>query len=111
MRSLSQTASFVNFLHASGFTTDDCGFTVYYPTTKCWRLKSGYRSDFTMINNVCAEAGLSRPTVSRISNVTGYVTSTETVEVLCRYFGCSPGYLLTLVEDETDGQSEKHEDQ
>jgi len=51
------------------------------------------------ISDVCAETGLSRPTISRISNVPGYVTTTDTVEVLCRYFGCTPGELLALVDE------------
>ena len=55
------------------------------------------------ISDVCDETGLSRQTVSRIANVPGYVTSTETVERLCRYFGCSPGDLLQLVPEEPDG--------
>lgn len=55
------------------------------------------------ISDVCAETGLSRPTVSRLSNVPGYVTSTDTIETLCRYFGCQPGALLILVDEEPDG--------
>ena len=56
------------------------------------------------INDVCDETGLSRPTVSRVANVPGYVTSTDTVERLCRYLQCTPGDLLVLVDDESDGQ-------
>ena len=59
------------------------------------------------INDVCAEIGLSRPTVSRIANVPGYVTSTDTIERLCRYFQCTPGDLLVLVDEEPDGQASK----
>lgn len=55
------------------------------------------------IGDVCAETGLSRPTVSRLANVPGYVTSTDTIERLCRYFRCTPGDLLVLVDDEPDG--------
>lgn len=51
------------------------------------------------LNDVCAETGLSRPTVSRLANVPGYITSTDTVEKLCRYFSCKPGDLLVLVDD------------
>jgi putative transcriptional regulator len=58
------------------------------------------------LGDVSAETGLSRPTVSRIANVPGYATSTDTVEVLCRYFGCAPGDLLQMVDDETDGQTQ-----
>ena len=59
------------------------------------------------ISDVCAETGLSRPTVSRIANVPGYVTSTDTIERLCRYFRCTPGDLLVLVDEEPDGQTSK----
>ena len=58
------------------------------------------------LDEVCAATGLSRPTVSRVANIPGHVTSTETVERLCRYFGCGPGDLLVLVDEEPDGQSE-----
>lgn len=56
------------------------------------------------LNDVAEETGLSRPTLSRLANVPGYVTSTDTIEKLCRYFGCSPGELLVLIDDEPDGQ-------
>ncbi|WP_297925845.1 helix-turn-helix transcriptional regulator [Metallibacterium sp.] len=59
------------------------------------------------INDVCEATGLSRPTVSRIANVPGYVTSTDTIERLCRYFECGPGDLLVLVDREPDGQASK----
>ncbi len=55
------------------------------------------------LGDVCAETGLSRPTVSRLANVPGYVTSTETIEKLCRYFGCTPGDLLVLIDEVPDG--------
>jgi len=46
-----------------------------------------------------------RPTLSRIANTPGYVTSTDTIEDLCRFLECTPGELLVLVDDnETDGQ-------
>jgi putative transcriptional regulator len=59
------------------------------------------------ISDVCEATGLSRPTLSRISNVPGYVTSTDTIERLCRYFRCAPGELLVLVDDLPDGQASK----
>jgi putative transcriptional regulator len=59
------------------------------------------------INDVCEATGLSRPTLSRIANVPGYVTSTDTIERLCRYFGCTPGDLLALVDEEPEGQASK----
>lgn len=59
------------------------------------------------INDVCQETGLSRPTVSRLANIPGYVTSTDTIEKLCRYFECTPGELLVLVKDEPNGHTSK----
>lgn len=50
------------------------------------------------LEEVCAQTGLSRPTVSRIANIPGYITSTDTIERLCRYFECTPGELLALVD-------------
>ena len=51
------------------------------------------------INEVCDATGLSRPTVSRIANTPGYKTNTDTLDVLCKYFGCQPGDLLVYVDD------------
>lgn len=51
------------------------------------------------LGEVCEVTGLSRPTISRISNVPGYVTSTDVVEKLCRYFECTPSDLMVLVDD------------
>lgn len=54
-------------------------------------------------DEVVRETGLSRPTLSRIANVPGYVTTTETIERLCRYFGCRIDELLVLIKEEPDG--------
>jgi len=59
------------------------------------------------LDEVCEETGLSRPTVSRVANIPGHVTSTETIERLCRYFGCTPGELLVLVDEKPDGHPPK----
>lgn len=53
--------------------------------------------------DVCAEAGSPRPTVSRGPNAPSYVTSTDTIERLCRYCACKPGDLFALVEEQPDG--------
>jgi len=55
------------------------------------------------LEEVCAATGLSRPTLSRVANIPGYVTTTDTIERLCRYFDCSPGALLVLISEEPDG--------
>lgn len=51
------------------------------------------------LDDVCAETGLSRPTVGRISSTPGYITTTDTVETLCRYFDCTPCELMVIVDE------------
>lgn len=51
------------------------------------------------LDDVCAQTGLSRTTVGRLSSVPGYVTTTDTVEALCRYFECTPCELMVLVDE------------
>lgn len=60
------------------------------------------------LNDVCAESGLSYPTVARISSVPGYVTTTDTVEALCRYFGCTPCELMVIVDESDDQKPDGH---
>ncbi|MGH8112555.1 MAG: helix-turn-helix domain-containing protein [Rhodanobacteraceae bacterium] len=52
--------------------------------------------------------GLSRPTVARISSVPGYVTTTDTIEALCRYFACTPCELMVLVDEPDGRKSDDH---
>ena len=47
------------------------------------------------LNEVSDETGISRPTLTRISNVPGY--NTETISALCDYFEIEPGELLMKV--------------
>ncbi|MBT3426884.1 MAG: helix-turn-helix transcriptional regulator [Gammaproteobacteria bacterium] len=49
------------------------------------------------LNEVSKETGISRPTLTRISNVPGYNTNTETISALCDYFEIEPGELLKKV--------------
>lgn len=51
------------------------------------------------LNDVSEATGISRPTLTRIANVPGYNTNTETLDALCRYFDCEPGDLLQRVRD------------
>jgi putative transcriptional regulator len=44
---------------------------------------------------VSAATGLSRTTLTRISNVAGYNATLDAIDALCRYFDCDPGELLT----------------
>ena len=52
------------------------------------------------LNEVSRETGISRPTLTRIVNIPGYKTNTDTIDALCRYFECTPGELLQLVDDD-----------
>lgn len=51
------------------------------------------------LNEVSQETGVSRPTLTRIANVPGYNTNTDTLNALCKYFGCTPGDLLKYVDE------------
>lgn len=52
------------------------------------------------LNEVSDETGISRATLTRIANVPGYNTNTDTIDALCKYFGCAPGDLLEHHADE-----------
>lgn len=43
---------------------------------------------------------INKSTLSRISSVRGYNTTTENINRLCRYFGCPVGKLMEYVPDE-----------
>lgn len=51
------------------------------------------------LNDVSEATGISRPTLTRIANVPGYNTNTETLDALCKYFECEPGDLLQRVSE------------
>lgn len=46
------------------------------------------------VGEVAEITGISRATLTRISNIPGYNTNTDTLDLLCDYFVCSPGELL-----------------
>jgi len=46
------------------------------------------------LNEVSESTGISRATLTRIANVPGYNTNTDTIDALCVYFECQPGDLL-----------------
>jgi putative transcriptional regulator len=52
------------------------------------------------MNEVSEKTGISRPTLTRVANVPGYNTNTETISALCKYFSCTPAELLVYVEDD-----------
>ncbi|WP_440997530.1 helix-turn-helix domain-containing protein [Arhodomonas sp. SL1] len=48
---------------------------------------------------ISAETGINRTTLSKIANVKGYNTTTDNLDALCRYFGCSVGDVAEYVEE------------
>jgi len=53
------------------------------------------------LNEVSKETGISRATLTRISNVPGYNTNTDTIDALCKYFECNPSKLLEYHEEQS----------
>jgi len=51
------------------------------------------------LSEVSDETGISRATLTRVANTPGYNTNTDTIDILCTYFGCEPGELLRRVDD------------
>jgi len=54
------------------------------------------------LNEVSEVTGISRATLTRIANIPGYNTNTDTIDLLCKYFDCEPGELLERHDDEGD---------
>lgn len=59
------------------------------------------------LSEVSEKTGISRATLTRIANVPGNVTNTDTINALCKYFECEPGELLSYVEEEQEEAVEK----
>lgn len=51
------------------------------------------------LNEVSEKTGISRPTLTRIVNIPGYNTNTDTICALCDYFECTPGEILQKVDE------------
>lgn len=51
------------------------------------------------LGEVSETTGISRATLTRVANVPGYNTNTDTIDLLCGYFECSPGDILVRVEE------------
>lgn len=51
------------------------------------------------MGEISAATGLSRTTLTRISNVAGYNATLDAVDALCTYFDCEPGDLLLREKD------------
>ena len=54
------------------------------------------------LNEVSEQTGISRPTLTRIANVPGYNTNTDSINALCAYFDCTPCELLAYIEEEKE---------
>lgn len=50
------------------------------------------------VGEVSEVTGISRATLTRVANVPGYNTNTDTINALCAYFECEPKDLLRYVE-------------
>lgn len=46
------------------------------------------------MNEVSEATGIARATLTRIANVPGHNTNTDTINALCKYFDCKPGDLI-----------------
>ncbi len=51
------------------------------------------------LSEVAEKTGIGRATLTRIANVPGNVTNTDTINALCEYFDCQPGELLMHIPD------------
>lgn len=51
------------------------------------------------VGEVSEVTGISRATLTRVANVAGYNTNTDTLNALCVYFECEPKDLLVFVEE------------
>jgi DNA-binding Xre family transcriptional regulator len=51
------------------------------------------------INEIAAATGLNRMTLSKILNLKGYGTGTETIDRLCSYFECRVEDLMVHMDD------------
>ena len=49
-------------------------------------------------DEISSETGVNRTSMSKMVNQRGYNTTTDNLDRLCRYFGCSVGELAEYVE-------------
>lgn len=52
------------------------------------------------LDELSEATGVNKSTLSRISSVRGYNTTTDNIDKLCRFFGCSVDKLMEYVPDE-----------
>jgi putative transcriptional regulator len=51
------------------------------------------------IQEIALATGINRTTLSKLLNHKGYVTGTDILDKLCRYFECDLGSLVEYIED------------
>lgn len=54
----------------------------------------------TNLEELTESTGINKSTLSRISSVRGYNTTTDNIDKLCRFFGCSVEKLMEYVPNE-----------
>ncbi len=52
------------------------------------------------LDDLVAQTGINKSTLSRISSVRGYNTTSDNIDKLCRYFKCSVEKIMEYVPDE-----------
>jgi len=52
------------------------------------------------LEELTESTGINKSTLSRISSVRGYNTTTDNIDKLCRFFGCSVDKLMEYVPNE-----------
>lgn len=62
--------------------------------------KSFRQKEKITLNQVSEDTGISRATLNRVANTPGYNTNTDTINLLCKYFECTPNELMEYVPDE-----------
>jgi len=59
--------------------------------------RSGHR---ITLSKIAVETGIKQPTLSKIGGTRGYNTTTDNIDVLCRYFGCKVSDIMEYVSDD-----------
>lgn len=69
--------------------------------------KDGQRVTFEEISQA---TGINRTSLSKMANTRGYNTTTDNLDRLCRYFGCSVCDIAEYVEWDEEDESRKKTD-
>ncbi|SDE23620.1 helix-turn-helix domain-containing protein [Desulfuromonas thiophila] len=62
-----------------------------------WEFSKGRRLTFDELSQ---STGIHRTTLSRIANLKGYNTTTDNIDVICRFFGCEVGQVMEYLADD-----------